>query len=91
MAVSLVKRFGNRTLSFFSGLEIETKCLYGAVPEPMAPEYIFPLDAQSLGFVLNHRYQHKIPDLFLKLTKISAKNVLLHFLPFYYFVGWVRE
>lgn len=74
-----------------SGLGIETKCLYGAVPEPMAPEYIFPLDAQSLGFVLNHRYQHKFPGMFLNLTKTSAMNILLHFLPFYYLVGWVRE
>lgn len=67
----------------------ETKCYYGAVPERVSPEYIFPLDAQSLGFVLNHRYQHKLPDYFLKLTKTPLVNPLLNFLPFFYVVAGV--
>ncbi|MDP1713484.1 MAG: hypothetical protein Q8L41_01955 [Anaerolineales bacterium] len=72
-----------------SGLGYETKFYYGAVPERVSPEYIFPLDAQSLGFVLNHRYQHKLPHYFLKLTKTALVNPLLNFLPFYYVVAGV--
>ncbi len=72
-------------------LGYETKRYYGAVPEPLAPEYIFPLDALSLGFVLNHRYQHKLPDYFLKLTKTPAVNALLNFIPFFYVVAGVAE
>lgn len=70
-----------------SGLGYETKYYYGAIPEPVAPEYIFPLEARSLGFVLNHRYQHKLPGFFLKLTKTPAVNLMLNFLPFFYAVA----
>ncbi len=70
-------------------LRYEAPIYYGAIPEPLTPEYIFPLDAQSLGFVLNHRYQHKLPGYFLKLTKTPAVNVMLNFLPFYYAVAEV--
>ena len=64
---------------------------YGAFPEPLTPEYIFPLNAQSLMFALNHRYQHKLPGYFLKLTRTPATKALLNFLPFFYVVAWVDK
>ena len=64
---------------------------YGAFPEPLTPEYIFPLNAQSLMFALNHRYQHKLPGYFLKLTRTPATKALLNFLPFFYVVARVDK
>ncbi|HMU94726.1 MAG TPA: hypothetical protein PKE35_11595 [Anaerolineales bacterium] len=63
---------------------------YGTFPEPLTPEYIFPLNSQSLAFVLNYRYQHKLPGYFLKLTRTPAVNMLLGFVPFYYAVASVE-
>jgi hypothetical protein len=72
-------------------LGYEKENYYGALPEPLAPEYIFPLNALSLGFVLNHRYQHRLPSYFLKLTKTPAIHSMLNFLPFFYAVARVGE
>lgn len=63
---------------------------YGALPEPFAPEYIFPLRAHHLSFVLHQRYQHKLPKLFFILARTSVAFVLLNFLPFYYVVARVK-
>jgi len=63
---------------------------YGALPEPFAPEYIFPLRAHLLSFVLHQRYQHKLPKLFFMLARTSVALLLLNFLPFYYVVARVK-
>lgn len=71
----------------FGNLGFHAIQFYGAIPEPLAPEYIIPLHAQALGFVLNHRYRHKLPRPFLALAGTPAANWLLGFLPFYYVVA----
>ena len=70
-----------------SNLGFQAIQFYGAIAKPLAPEYIIPLRAQSLGFVLNHRYRHKLPKLSLTLAGTPAAGWLLGFLPFYYVVA----
>jgi len=77
---SILLELGFRSIRFF-----------GAVPEPLAPEYIFPLQPRSLGFVLDQRYRHKLPQLVLSLAHTRAAHFLLNFMPFYYAVALAGE
>lgn len=70
-------------------LGIDSFRFFGVLPEPLAPEFIFPLSGHALSFALNHRYQHKLPQTILLLAKTSAASLLLNFLPFYYVVAQV--
>jgi len=72
-----------------SRIGIKSIRFFGLLPEPRAPEYIFPLSGHALSFVLNHRYQHKIPRAILLLAKTPSANLILNFLPFYYVIAQV--
>lgn len=64
---------------------------FGALPELLAPEFIFPLKSQLLGFVLDQRYRHKLPKFAFFLTQTFVARFLLNFLPFYYVVASFEE
>lgn len=62
--------------------------LYGAIPNLSAPEYLFPLTRQTIGFILEHRYRNKLPVQFLSLLHNPVITALFsYFFPAYYAVA----
>jgi len=41
--------------------------LYGAYPDLITPEYIFPLKTSILSYVLHFHWQNKLPEMFLRI------------------------
>ncbi len=80
---SLRPRAASRLLT---GVGFRSVDFFAAVPDLASPEYILPLDAQALGFVLRHRYQHRFPRALLRGLEPLA-GVLQNFLPYYFAVS----
>lgn len=64
---------------------------FAAIPDLVSPEYILPLDAQALSFMLVHRYEHKLPKLALQAiaggSLFPFMGALRHFLPNFFAIA----
>ena len=73
------------------GLGFRSVQFYAAIPDLISPEYILPLDAQALSFMLAHRYEHKLPRLLLRAISHGLLSpfmgVLQNLLPNYFAVA----
>ena len=58
------------------------KEIYGAIPDQHVPEYVFPLTPRAIGFIVRHRYAHKVSNLLLHLiTSPFAAMLFSNFFP----------
>lgn len=73
------------------GLGFRSIQFYAAIPDLISPEYILPLDAQALSFMLAHRYEHKLPRLALRAIASGAlfpfMGLVRNLLPNYFAVA----
>jgi hypothetical protein len=64
---------------------------FAAIPDLISPEYIMPLDAQALSFMLEHRYEHKLPQLALQAVRGGILSpfmgVVRHLLPNFFAIA----
>ena len=64
--------------------------IYGAIPDHLVPEYVFPLTPRAIGFIVRHRYAHKVSNLLLHLmTSPFAAVLFSNFFPAYFVVATV--
>ena len=64
--------------------------IYGAIPDQHVPEYVFPLTPRAIGFIVRHRYAHKVPNLLLRLMASPFAAVLFsNFFPAYFVAATV--
>lgn len=88
---SLLLGFARRDVSLSAmtrslrGLGFPSVQFFAAIPDLISPEYILPLDAQALSFMLAHRYEHKLPRLALQAIAAGAlfpfMGIVRHLLP----------
>ncbi|MBI5932762.1 MAG: aminoglycoside phosphotransferase family protein [Chloroflexi bacterium] len=73
------------------GLGFRSVQFFAAIPDLISPEYILPLGAQELSFMLAHRYEHKLPRLALRAIASGAlfpfMGLARHLLPNYFAVA----
>lgn len=73
------------------GLGFRSVQFYAAIPDLVSPEYILPLHAQELSFMLAHRYEHKLPRLILRAVEGGAlfpfMGLVRHALPNFFAVA----
>lgn len=73
------------------GLGFRSIQFFAALPNLAAPEYIFPIEAQALSFVLAHRYENKLPRPVLRAATLVLHSPLMalvqNLLPNYFAVA----
>ncbi len=73
------------------GLGFRSVQFFAVIPDLVSPEYILPLDAQELSFMLAHRYEHKLPRLALQAVAGGAlfpfMGLVRHVLPNFFAVA----
>jgi aminoglycoside phosphotransferase (APT) family kinase protein len=73
------------------GLGFRSIQFFAAIPDLISPEYIMPLDAQALSFMLVHRYEHKLPQLALQAVRggilFPFMGVVRHLLPNFFAIA----
>lgn len=94
---SLLLGFARRDVSLSAmtrslhGLGFRSVQFFAAIPDLISPEYVLPLDAQALSFMLAHRYEHKLPRLALQAIAGGAlfpfMEIVRHLLPNFFAVA----
>ncbi len=73
------------------GLTYKAIVFYGAFPDLVVPEYIFPIQAETISFVVRHRYHSRLPKPLVHFIQTPLAALLKNFLPYYYVVAKVAE
>jgi hypothetical protein len=62
--------------------------LFAAIPNPIIPEYIFPISPQTTSFFLKHRYKRKLPKSLINfITQPKTASLFSNLLSSYYAVA----
>lgn len=73
------------------GLGFDSIRFYAAIPDLFSPNYVLPVGARVIKFVLQHRYQHRLTGHIARYLPSLVTGFLENFLPCYYLVAVLKQ